>query len=98
MLLTQAGVDVINAGGTLDAIDLKVTQDTPPMFFVMAQDDRVNSLNCTALYIALTKAQVPAEMHLFAHGGHGYGLRSTAEPITAWPKLAAEWLKQYATP
>ncbi|MCB1276754.1 alpha/beta hydrolase [Prosthecobacter sp.] len=77
---------------------LKITKDTPPMFFVMAQDDRVNSLNCTSLYIALTKAQVPAELHLFPHGGHGYGLRRTEMPITRWTDLAAEWLNPYAKP
>lgn len=77
---------------------IKVTKDTPPMFFVMAQDDRVNSLNCTALYIALTKEQVPAELHLFTRGGHGYGLRSTEEPVTGWTQLAADWLKPFSKP
>jgi dienelactone hydrolase len=67
---------------------LKVTKDTPPMFFVMAQDDHVNSLNCTVLYTELTKNKVPAELHLFAQGGHGYGLRPTSTPVTHWPKSA----------
>lgn len=71
---------------------LKVTKDTPPMFFAMAQDDRVNCLNCTALFTALTKEKVPAELHLFTRGGHGYGLRATEEPVTRWPELAAKWL------
>lgn len=71
---------------------LKVTHDTPPMFFVMAQDDHVNSLNCTVLYTALTKAKVPAELHLFTRGGHGYGLRPAEEPVTYWPDQAADWL------
>lgn len=72
---------------------LKVTKDTPPMFFVMAQDDRVNSLNCTVLYTALTQEKVPAELHLFPHGGHGYGLRPTEDPVTRWAQLAEQWLK-----
>lgn len=72
---------------------LKVTKDTPPMFFVMAQDDHVNSLNCTVLYSALTKENVPAEIHLFTRGGHGYGLRPTEEPVTRWAQLAEQWLK-----
>lgn len=72
---------------------LKVSQDTPPMFFVMAQDDHVNSLNCTVLYTALTQAKVPAELHLFTRGGHGYGLRPTLTPVTHWPNRAAQWLK-----
>lgn len=72
---------------------LKVTKDTPPMFFAMAQDDHVNSLNCTVLYTALTQAKVPAELHLFSRGGHGYGLRPTLTPVTHWPNRAAKWLK-----
>ena len=72
---------------------LKVTNDTPPMFFAMAQDDHVNSLNCTVLYTALTKEKVPAELHLFTRGGHGYGLRPTRTPVTPWPDAAAKWLK-----
>lgn len=71
---------------------LKVSKDTPPMFFVMAQDDHVNCLNCTVLFTELTKNKVPAELHIFTHGGHGYGLRSTEEPVTGWTHQAADWL------
>ncbi|HVJ67483.1 MAG TPA: alpha/beta hydrolase [Caulifigura sp.] len=72
---------------------VKVTPRTPPMFFVMAQDDRVGCENCTALFTALTKEKVPAEIHIFTHGGHGYGLRPTEVPVTHWTKNAADWLK-----
>jgi acetyl esterase/lipase len=72
---------------------LKVTKDTPPMFFAMAQDDHVNSLNCIVLYTELTKNKVPAELHLFTHGGHGYGLRPTFTPVTHWTRAAEQWLK-----
>ncbi len=77
---------------------LKVTKDTPPMFFVMAQDDRVNPLNCTVLHTALTKEKVPAELHIFPTGGHGYGLRATDEPVTRWPALAEIWLRRFLQP
>lgn len=77
---------------------IKITKETPPMFFAMAQDDHVNSLNCTVLYTALTQAKVPAELHLFTSGGHGYGLRATDEPVTRWPELAALWLRRFAKP
>ncbi|MBL9131801.1 MAG: alpha/beta hydrolase [Verrucomicrobiaceae bacterium] len=77
---------------------LKISKDTPPMFLVMAQDDRVDSLNCTVLYTALTHAKVPAELHLFPTGGHGYGLRTTSEPVTRWHELAAVWLKNLQKP
>lgn len=72
---------------------LKITKDTPPMFFAMAQDDHVNSLNCTVLYTELTKNKVSAELHLFTRGGHGYGLRPTFTPVTHWPNRAAKWLR-----
>lgn len=77
---------------------LKVTKDTPPMFFIMAQDDHVNSLNCTSLYTALTLAKVPAELHLFTHGGHGYGIRPTFEPVTHWTRAAEQWLVKQTRP
>jgi acetyl esterase/lipase len=71
---------------------LQVTKDAPPMFLAMSQDDPVDVQNCLALYTALTRAKVPAELHLWPQGGHGYGLRETDEPVTRWPQRAAEWL------
>ncbi len=43
-------------------------------------------------FLALKNAKVPTEMHLYAGGGHGYGLRRTELPVTAWPKLVEIWL------
>ena len=71
---------------------VKVTSKTPPMFFAMAQDDGVGCENCTGLFTALTKEKVPAEIHVFTHGGHGYGLRTTETPVTQWPRDAAAWM------
>jgi len=74
--------------------DLPVTSQTPPTFLLQAEDDRVDSVNdALAYYIALKKAGVPVEMHLYAHGGHAFGLRRTALPITAWPQLVETWLR-----
>ena len=42
--------------------------------------------------VALQKARVPTEMHLYAHGGHAFGLRRTELPITEWPQLVEKWL------
>lgn len=72
---------------------LKVTKDTPPMFFAMAADDHVNAENCTVLFTALKRAKVPAELHVFTRGGHGYGLRPTFAPVTHWSNHASKWLK-----
>lgn len=49
-----------------------------------------------AYYIALKNAGVPAEIHLYAQGGHAFGLRPTKDPITAWPQLVETWLRTIA--
>jgi acetyl esterase/lipase len=73
--------------------NVPVTSKTPPTFIVQAQDDPVDSVNNSLIYyVALTKAKVSAEMHIFPHGGHGFGLRRTQFPITDWPNLAEKWL------
>jgi acetyl esterase/lipase len=73
--------------------DIQVTGQTPPTFLVQAEDDPVDPIEESLVYyVALKKAKVPAEMHLYAHGGHGFGLRRTELPITGWPELAEKWL------
>jgi dipeptidyl aminopeptidase/acylaminoacyl peptidase len=60
---------------------------------VQAQNDDVDAVEeSLAYYIALEKAGVPVEMHLYAEGGHAFALRRTKFPITEWPKLAERWL------
>lgn len=70
-----------------------VPKDAPPTFLLQAQDDPVHVQNSVSYFLALTEAKVPAEMHLYAQGGHGYGLRHTERPVTDWPKLAEAWLR-----
>jgi acetyl esterase/lipase len=72
--------------------EVKPVALTPPSFLIQAEDDTVKVENASAYYEALKQAKVPAEMHLFANGGHGYGLRPTPLPVTHWPALAATWL------
>jgi acetyl esterase/lipase len=73
--------------------DIPVTRQTPPTFLLQAEDDHVDDVNDSlAYYIALKKAGVPVEMHLYAEGGHAFGLRRTPLPITAWPQLVETWL------
>jgi acetyl esterase/lipase len=72
---------------------LHVEKDTPPMYLVMAEDDPIDCENCIALFTALKRGKVPAEMHLYPYGGHGYGLRPTEKPVTHWTERAAGWLK-----
>jgi len=72
--------------------DIVPTADTPPTFLVQAEDDPVHVENALVYFQALKNTKVPAELHIYAKGGHGYGLRRTALPITAWPQAAEEWL------
>jgi acetyl esterase/lipase len=70
-----------------------VSRGTPPTFLVQAEDDYVDGVSQSLVYyMALEKARVPSEMHLFAHGGHAFGLRPTKLPIARWPALAETWL------
>jgi acetyl esterase/lipase len=71
-----------------------VSAKTPPTLLIQAEDDPVDPVENSLVYFeALRKAGVPAEMHLYAHGGHAFGLRRTEQPITAWPELAETWLQ-----
>jgi acetyl esterase/lipase len=72
--------------------EIHVTDQTPPSFILQAEDDPVHVENSTVYFLALKAAKVPAEMHLYAEGGHGYGLRRTELPVTAWPHLVETWL------
>jgi acetyl esterase/lipase len=72
--------------------DLKVSKDTPPMFIVHAHNDEVSSLHSALLYVALKQVGASAELHIYAKGGHGYGLRQTAVPVTSWPARLEAWL------
>ncbi len=72
-----------------------VSANTPPTFLVHAQDDDVVPVQNSLLYYqALLQAGVPSEMHLFAHGGHGFGVRIPAAlTTTQWPTLALRWMQ-----
>ena len=73
--------------------EIPVTNRTPPTFLLQAEDDPVDTVNNSLVYyIALEKADVPVEMHLYPHGGHAFGLRRKEFPITGWPQLVEMWL------
>lgn len=72
--------------------DIHPTADTPPTFIVQAEDDPVHVENAVVYFMALKNAKVPAELHIYAQGGHGYGLRRTALPVTTWPQRVEDWL------
>jgi acetyl esterase/lipase len=73
---------------------IKASAKTPPTFILQAQDDPVDDIHeSLSYYYALLEANAPVEMHVYAHGGHAFGLRRTAQPITQWPGLAETWLR-----
>jgi acetyl esterase/lipase len=73
--------------------DINPTAQTPPSFIVQAEDDPVHVENATVYFLQLKAARVPAELHIYAEGGHGYGLRRTEMPVTTWPDAAKTWLQ-----
>jgi len=72
--------------------EINPTEKTPPSFIVQAQDDPVHVENATVYFLQLKNAKVPAELHIYAEGGHGYGLRRTELPVTTWPQSVEAWL------
>src|SRR5262245_1652556 len=73
--------------------DIHVSRSTPPTFLVHAQDDSVDAVSHSLIYYnALKNAHVPAELHLYADGGHAFGLRKTNLPVSSWPQLVERWL------
>jgi acetyl esterase/lipase len=73
--------------------DITVRADSPPTFLLQAEDDPVDTVEeSLAYYVALQKAGVPTEMHLYAQGGHAFGLRPSKFPIAQWPRLVETWL------
>ncbi len=75
-------------------IENNITLRTPPTFLLQNENDSVDRVeDSLSYYMALKKVGVPVEMHLYAQGGHAFGLRRTKYPATAWPQLVQTWLK-----
>ena len=74
--------------------ELQVTAQTPPTFlFHTNQDTGVPAENSVLFYMALRKAGVPAELHIYERGPHGVGLAQTDEALSTWPARLADWLR-----
>lgn len=74
--------------------ELAVTPRTPPTFIFQTNEDKtVPAENAVYYYLALRKAGVPAEMHIFEKGAHGVGLANDDPPLSAWSSLLANWLR-----
>lgn len=74
--------------------ELNVSAETPPTFLILADDDKtVVPQNSVDFYLALKKNNIPAEMHIFQEGGHGFGMTKKNLPVDQWPDLFCNWLK-----
>lgn len=74
--------------------ELQVTSETPPTFLILADDDKgVLPRNSIEFYSALKEKGVPAELHIFREGGHGFGMNKTGKPHDQWPELLTDWMK-----
>jgi acetyl esterase/lipase len=74
--------------------EIQVNADTPPAFVVQTLDDKKYYRSTLAYTAALEAAGIPVESHLFAKGGHGYGLRETGHPVSMWPTLCEAWMRE----
>jgi acetyl esterase/lipase len=75
------------------AADIRVRKECPPMFFVHARDDGIKADNSILMSQALNRAGVSTELHIYASGGHGFGLRPSDKPCSRWPQRCADWLR-----
>jgi acetyl esterase/lipase len=74
--------------------ELQVTSQTPPTFLVHTSGDLgVPAENSVLFYMALRKAKVPAELHIYEKGGHGFGLAPNDPVLATWTKRCADWLR-----
>lgn len=80
-----------------DLVDgVAVPQSCPPTFIVHTDDDRSSSLGAVLFYAGLKRHQIPAEIHVYGNGGHGYGLRPVKNSeISSWPGHAGHWLDRW---
>lgn len=74
------------------ALDAKLPADAPPAFICVASDDEGPARNAVSLFEKLRDGGIAAELHIYARGGHGFGMRDRPFPITGWPVRFHEWM------
>jgi acetyl esterase/lipase len=92
VLIYPAYLSVLDQGEQL-APEVTVKAQTAPTFIVQAEDDHPFIEGTLLYYRALKRGGIPAEMHIFPSGGHGYGLRRSTARVTSWPALAEDWFR-----
>lgn len=85
--LKRKGSDELSPG-------LRIPAGTPPLFLVHASDDTISEVgHSVVLYLALKRAGISAELHVYATGGHGFAVRKVGHPCSAWTQTCASWLR-----
>src|SRR5205823_10825764 len=73
---------------------VRIPTDTPPILLVHATDDKVSPAeHSVVLYLALKRVGIPVEMHVYAAGGHGFGVRKSSLPCSTWTDRCVAWLQ-----
>ena len=72
--------------------NVAVTADAPPLFIAVASDDPIASVSSAQLYLAWKAAGRNAELHIYAQGGHGFGMTKRGLPVDSWVERFGEWL------
>jgi len=72
---------------------LEVDKNSPPTFIAVTSDDKLRGYNAALFYAELKKHNVPAEIHVYEKGGHGYGIRPSEHAVSQWHHRCAEWLE-----
>jgi acetyl esterase/lipase len=76
---------------------IPIAAGTPPLFLVHATDDPISNVeHSVTMYLAMKRAGVPAELHVYATGGHGFGVRRVDHPCASWTERCTDWLRQQA--
>lgn len=92
VLVYPAYLTTTNAAGGTE-LALPAGKETPPAFLVHAANDRISPENSIAWFLALRKAGVEAELHVYGDGGHGFGMKPVPQDIRTWPDRCADWLR-----
>ncbi len=75
------------------APEIRAGSESPPTFLAHASDDPITVESSVQYYLALKRAGVPAELHVYSSGGHGYGMKPIKHPVAAWPQRLEDWMR-----
>jgi len=73
--------------------EIKITKNTPPTFLAVAHGDRRFVEGSALLYLEMFRNKRQCELHIYGHGGHGFGIKNIPEKISEWPKRLADWME-----